>query len=199
MSCGSHSLPKEVPSAQHHTSTSTPLVLLPCSSFHPHRCSNNLHVRSLYIGTSQEQPPNLRFTLLGGHLRSQSGALHEDRADMALELEHRNHSKSESESDLSPFPFSSLDTLTLDTSDPLFFTCWRRQSCSYCLAGDVACSWCATVCDTNPNLYCLCLILHYHMILPVNGHLDRDHAMYPLVHQGSSCSVFLSFASHSPI
>lgn len=27
----------------------------------------------------------------------------------------------------------------------LFQLCWRRQSCSYCLAGDVACSWCAIV------------------------------------------------------
>ncbi|KAJ5127231.1 hypothetical protein N7448_008010 [Penicillium atrosanguineum] len=31
----------------------------------------------------------------------------------------------------------------LETSDPLFNICWSRQSCSSCLAGDVACSWCA--------------------------------------------------------
>ncbi|KAJ5331251.1 hypothetical protein N7476_001034, partial [Penicillium atrosanguineum] len=35
----------------------------------------------------------------------------------------------------------------LETSDPLFNICWSRQSCSSCLAGDVACSWCAIVCN----------------------------------------------------
>lgn len=34
---------------------------------------------------------------------------------------------------------------SLDTSVPLFDICWNRQSCSSCLAGDVPCSWCATV------------------------------------------------------
>ncbi|KOS45116.1 hypothetical protein ACN38_g3968 [Penicillium nordicum] len=32
-----------------------------------------------------------------------------------------------------------------DPSDPLFHVCWGRQSCSSCLTGDVACSWCAIV------------------------------------------------------
>jgi hypothetical protein len=79
-----------------------------------------------------------------------------DRIDMALELEleyrapSRNHTTSESESESSESLYPSLDTL--DTNDPLFHACWRRQSCSYCLAGDVACSWCATVCDTNLDL-----------------------------------------------
>lgn len=31
-------------------------------------------------------------------------------------------------------------------NDPLFHTCWRRQSCQYCLQGDVTCSWCPIVC-----------------------------------------------------
>ncbi|KAJ5975452.1 hypothetical protein N7481_009159, partial [Penicillium waksmanii] len=58
----------------------------------------------------------------------------------------RNHTTSESESESL---YLSLDTL--DTNDPLFHVCWRRQSCSYCLAGDVACSWCATSSACVPN------------------------------------------------
>ncbi|KAJ5677201.1 uncharacterized protein N7477_002834 [Penicillium maclennaniae] len=40
----------------------------------------------------------------------------------------------------------------LDSSDPLFNICWSRQSCSSCLRGDVACSWCAisSTCVPNP-------------------------------------------------
>ncbi|KAJ5620465.1 hypothetical protein N7510_004449 [Penicillium lagena] len=39
-----------------------------------------------------------------------------------------------------------------DASDPLFHVCWRRQSCSSCLSGDVACSWCpiSSTCVPNP-------------------------------------------------
>ena len=33
----------------------------------------------------------------------------------------------------------------IDANDPLFYVCWRRQSCGWCLRGDVACSWCAVV------------------------------------------------------
>ncbi|KAJ5097037.1 hypothetical protein N7456_007758 [Penicillium angulare] len=36
---------------------------------------------------------------------------------------------------------SALDTIK--GFDPQFYICWRRQSCSECLAGDVDCSWCA--------------------------------------------------------
>ncbi|KAJ5838113.1 uncharacterized protein N7525_003301 [Penicillium rubens] len=45
--------------------------------------------------------------------------------------------------------FSSLN----DPSDPLFHVCWGRQSCSSCLTGDVACSWCAisSTCVPNPS------------------------------------------------
>ncbi|KAJ5182200.1 hypothetical protein N7449_012347 [Penicillium cf. viridicatum] len=41
-----------------------------------------------------------------------------------------------------------------DPSDPLFHVCWGRQSCSSCLTGDVACSWCAisSTCVPNPSL-----------------------------------------------
>ncbi|KAJ5147438.1 hypothetical protein N7526_000790 [Penicillium atrosanguineum] len=39
----------------------------------------------------------------------------------------------------------------LETSDPLFNICWSRQSCSSCLAGDVACSWCAISSTCVPN------------------------------------------------
>ncbi|KAJ5419242.1 uncharacterized protein N7487_002792 [Penicillium crustosum] len=40
-----------------------------------------------------------------------------------------------------------------DPSDPLFHVCWGRQSCSSCLTGDVACSWCAisSTCVPNPS------------------------------------------------
>ncbi|KAJ5358875.1 uncharacterized protein N7496_011288 [Penicillium cataractarum] len=31
------------------------------------------------------------------------------------------------------------------SDDPLFHLCWRRQSCTSCLAGDVGCSWCPIV------------------------------------------------------
>ncbi|KAJ5091763.1 hypothetical protein NUU61_006633 [Penicillium alfredii] len=47
----------------------------------------------------------------------------------------RNHSFS---------PLNNLD-------DPLFYACWRRQSCSECLAGDVPCSWCAISSTCVPN------------------------------------------------
>lgn len=33
----------------------------------------------------------------------------------------------------------------IDADDPLFYVCWRRQSCGWCLEGDAACSWCAVV------------------------------------------------------
>ncbi|KAJ5158640.1 uncharacterized protein N7500_008291 [Penicillium coprophilum] len=36
-------------------------------------------------------------------------------------------------------------------NDPLFHVCWRRQSCSSCLTGDVACSWCAISSTCVPN------------------------------------------------
>ncbi|KAJ5862762.1 hypothetical protein N7455_006830 [Penicillium solitum] len=41
----------------------------------------------------------------------------------------------------------------LDPSDPLFHVCWGRQSCSSCLTGGVACSWCAisSTCVPNPS------------------------------------------------
>lgn len=57
-----------------------------------------------------------------------------------MDLISRNHSISTEAFDIA------------DTSDPLFHVCWRRQSCSSCLAGDVACSWCAisSVCVPNP-------------------------------------------------
>ncbi|KAJ5420629.1 hypothetical protein N7465_003148 [Penicillium sp. CMV-2018d] len=40
-----------------------------------------------------------------------------------------------------------------DPSDPLFHVCWGRQTCSSCLTGDVACSWCAisSTCVPNPS------------------------------------------------
>lgn len=47
----------------------------------------------------------------------------------------------------------------LDASDPLFHVCWRRQPCSYCLAGDVACSWCAIVGYTVEILWSICVDL----------------------------------------
>ncbi|RAK97003.1 uncharacterized protein BO80DRAFT_199674 [Aspergillus ibericus CBS 121593] len=40
---------------------------------------------------------------------------------------------------------TNTSTHPLDTSDPLFYLCWRRQSCNSCLKGDVPCSWCAVV------------------------------------------------------
>ncbi|KAJ5658645.1 uncharacterized protein N7484_002294 [Penicillium longicatenatum] len=38
-------------------------------------------------------------------------------------------------------------------NDSLFHLCWRRQSCSQCLADDVSCSWCAisSTCVPNPG------------------------------------------------
>ncbi|KAJ9217881.1 hypothetical protein DTO166G4_272 [Paecilomyces variotii] len=41
----------------------------------------------------------------------------------------------------------------IDTSDPLFHICWRRQSCGSCLTGDVPCSWCpfSSTCVPNPS------------------------------------------------
>ncbi|PYH39858.1 uncharacterized protein BO87DRAFT_372002 [Aspergillus neoniger CBS 115656] len=40
-------------------------------------------------------------------------------------------------------------TSTSSFTDPLFYLCWRRQSCNTCLKGDVPCSWCAVV---SPSL-----------------------------------------------
>ncbi|RAK72938.1 uncharacterized protein BO72DRAFT_452166 [Aspergillus fijiensis CBS 313.89] len=36
--------------------------------------------------------------------------------------------------------------------DHLFYLCWRRQSCDYCLQGDLPCGWCAisSACVPNP-------------------------------------------------
>ncbi|KAL4894054.1 hypothetical protein BDV59DRAFT_21383 [Aspergillus ambiguus] len=42
-------------------------------------------------------------------------------------------------------------TYPLDTSDPLFYVCWRRQTCGWCLEGDVPCSWCAVSSTCVPN------------------------------------------------
>ncbi|PLB43764.1 hypothetical protein P170DRAFT_480723 [Aspergillus steynii IBT 23096] len=39
----------------------------------------------------------------------------------------------------------------IDASDPLFYVCWRRQSCRWCLEGDAACSWCAVTSTCVPN------------------------------------------------
>ncbi|PYI19369.1 hypothetical protein BO86DRAFT_328023 [Aspergillus japonicus CBS 114.51] len=42
----------------------------------------------------------------------------------------------------------------LDTPDDhLFYLCWRRQSCDYCLQGDLPCGWCAisSACVPNPS------------------------------------------------
>jgi hypothetical protein len=40
----------------------------------------------------------------------------------------------------------SNDSLAFD--DSLFYVCWRRQSCSSCLEGDIRCSWCPIVGQT---------------------------------------------------
>ncbi|KAF9889756.1 hypothetical protein FE257_007062 [Aspergillus nanangensis] len=42
-------------------------------------------------------------------------------------------------------------TYPLDSTDPLFYLCWRRQSCKWCLQGDVPCSWCAISSTCVPN------------------------------------------------
>ncbi|KAJ5561875.1 hypothetical protein N7535_003662 [Penicillium sp. DV-2018c] len=39
-----------------------------------------------------------------------------------------------------------------EPDDPLFHACWRRQSCSYCLTGDIPCSWCAIVGQTVSSM-----------------------------------------------
>ncbi|PLB35427.1 uncharacterized protein BDW47DRAFT_128091 [Aspergillus candidus] len=48
-----------------------------------------------------------------------------------------------------------------DIDDPLFRICWRRQSCGWCLEGDVPCSWCAvtSTCVPNPS--------HFPILAPV--------------------------------
>ncbi|KAJ5382829.1 hypothetical protein N7517_000740 [Penicillium concentricum] len=48
---------------------------------------------------------------------------------------------------------SSIPLNNPDPSDPLFHVCWGRQSCSSCLTGDIACSWCAisSTCVPNPS------------------------------------------------
>ncbi|KAJ5332581.1 uncharacterized protein N7506_006364 [Penicillium brevicompactum] len=45
----------------------------------------------------------------------------------------------------------SLPPNSLDTTDPLFYLCWRRQSCSSCLSGTEPCSWCAISSTCVPN------------------------------------------------
>ncbi|RAL10402.1 uncharacterized protein BO97DRAFT_372507, partial [Aspergillus homomorphus CBS 101889] len=46
-------------------------------------------------------------------------------------------------------------THPLDTDDHLFYLCWRRQSCDYCLQGDLPCGWCAvsSTCVPNPSRF----------------------------------------------
>ncbi|KAJ5578010.1 uncharacterized protein N7459_006974 [Penicillium hispanicum] len=46
---------------------------------------------------------------------------------------------------------SNMSLGALEVNDPLFYVCWRRQSCSHCLAGDVGCSWCAISSTCVPN------------------------------------------------
>jgi len=82
----------------------------------------------------QPQPPSIASTL-------------HQLVSIKMDLKPRNHSISTEAFDIT------------DTSDPLFHVCWRRQSCSSCLAGDVACSWCAIVCTTRFHLY---FTVHYH-------------------------------------
>ncbi|KAJ5314086.1 uncharacterized protein N7443_000970, partial [Penicillium atrosanguineum] len=72
----------------------------------------------------------------------------------------------------------------LETSDPLFNICWSRQSCSSCLAGDVACSWCAIVCNAIHTSQSAHLLVEFWWNL----------ALFPV-----SSTFFLFRALHSPL
>ncbi|OJJ35414.1 hypothetical protein ASPWEDRAFT_111299 [Aspergillus wentii DTO 134E9] len=54
--------------------------------------------------------------------------------------------------------FHSLD----ENNDPLFYVCWRRQSCQGCLAGDAPCSWCAISSTCVPNQHHLPIFSPFH-------------------------------------
>ncbi|KAL5356899.1 hypothetical protein BJX96DRAFT_133747 [Aspergillus floccosus] len=49
-------------------------------------------------------------------------------------------------------------TFPLDTDDPLFYICWRRQTCGWCLEGDAPCSWCPVSSTCVPNRASLAIL-----------------------------------------
>ncbi|KAE8350999.1 hypothetical protein BDV28DRAFT_27816 [Aspergillus coremiiformis] len=58
---------------------------------------------------------------------------------------------------------------TLETNDPLFYLCWRRQSCGWCLQGDASCSWCSvtSTCVPNPSRFPILAPLGSSKICPL--------------------------------
>ncbi|KAE8145337.1 hypothetical protein BDV25DRAFT_133871 [Aspergillus avenaceus] len=59
----------------------------------------------------------------------------------------------------------------LEANDPLFYLCWRRQSCGWCLQGDAPCSWCAvtSTCVPNPSRFPILAPLHSSKICPLGS------------------------------
>ncbi|PYH68186.1 uncharacterized protein BO88DRAFT_444459 [Aspergillus vadensis CBS 113365] len=66
---------------------------------------------------------------------------------------------------------TNTSTFTSQTTDPLFYLCWRRQSCNTCLKGDIPCSWCAvsSTCVPNPSLLPILSPLHSSQICPLGS------------------------------
>ncbi|KAE8158472.1 hypothetical protein BDV40DRAFT_19235 [Aspergillus tamarii] len=59
----------------------------------------------------------------------------------------------------------------LQTNDPLFYLCWRRQSCGWCLQGDAPCSWCSvtSTCVPNPTRFPILAPLSSSNICPLGS------------------------------
>ncbi|GFN19017.1 metallopeptidase Mip1 [Aspergillus tubingensis] len=66
---------------------------------------------------------------------------------------------------------TNTSSFTSTSTDPLFYLCWRRQSCNTCLKGDVPCSWCAvsSTCVPNPSLLPILSPLHSSQICPLGS------------------------------
>ncbi|PYH95950.1 hypothetical protein BO71DRAFT_191395 [Aspergillus ellipticus CBS 707.79] len=69
-----------------------------------------------------------------------------------------------------------MDLITTNSSsslaetDPLFYLCWRRQACGYCLKGDIPCSWCASsTCVPNPTHFPILAPLASEGICPLGS------------------------------
>ncbi|KAB8231558.1 uncharacterized protein BDW43DRAFT_140572 [Aspergillus alliaceus] len=58
-----------------------------------------------------------------------------------------------------------------ETNDPLFYLCWRRQSCGWCLQGDAPCSWCSvtSTCVPNPSRFPILAPISSSKICPLGS------------------------------
>ncbi|KAJ6109228.1 hypothetical protein N7486_001462 [Penicillium sp. IBT 16267x] len=78
-----------------------------------------------------------------------------------------------------------------DDSDPLFYLCWRRQSCSECLTDEVSCSWCAisSTCVPNPGRFPILAPIGSDQICPLGSKERWELRARPLGCNASTLTV----------